>query len=72
MSSSEEASEEDNKPKNRRPASKKQTPSLGAQFKAQLTALMETLNSTQPHFVRCMKPNMEKVYKILCSLFVIL
>jgi myosin heavy subunit len=34
---------------------------LGSQFKLQLTTLMETLNSTQPHFIRCMKPNMEKV-----------
>ena len=34
---------------------------LGNQFKLQLTTLMETLNSTEPHFVRCMKPNMEKV-----------
>lgn len=34
---------------------------LGSQFKIQLATLMDTLNSTQPHFVRCMKPNMEKV-----------
>ena len=34
---------------------------LGAQFKQQLATLMDTLNSTDPHFVRCMKPNMEKV-----------
>lgn len=34
---------------------------LGSQFKLQLTTLMETLNFTEPHFIRCMKPNMEKV-----------
>jgi myosin heavy subunit len=33
---------------------------LGSQFKAQLVTLMEKLNSTSPHFVRCMKPNKEK------------
>jgi len=33
---------------------------LGAQFKTQLSSLMDTLNSTFPHFVRCMKPNPEK------------
>ena len=25
----------------------------------QLQALMETLNSTQPHYIRCVKPNAE-------------
>lgn len=34
---------------------------LGAQFKQQLSELMTTLNSTSPHFVRCMKPNDSKV-----------
>ncbi len=34
---------------------------LGLKFKEQLAALMTTLNSTEPHFVRCIKPNMEKV-----------
>lgn len=34
---------------------------LGAQFKQQLNELMDTLNSTFPHFVRCMKPNDKKV-----------
>lgn len=36
---------------------------LGSQFKQQLATLMDTLNATHPHFVRCMKPNMEKVGK---------
>ena len=34
---------------------------LGGQFKQQLNELIETLNSTFPHFVRCMKPNDEKL-----------
>ncbi|CAM9661143.1 unnamed protein product, partial [Chrysoparadoxa australica] len=33
---------------------------LGKQFKAQLDALMVTLNKTDPHYIRCMKPNSEK------------
>jgi myosin heavy subunit len=33
---------------------------LGFQFKQQLSLLMQTLNSTAPHFVRCMKPNANK------------
>ncbi|KAM0846126.1 hypothetical protein ACQ4PT_055878 [Festuca glaucescens] len=31
--------------------------SIGARFKLQLTSLMETLNSTEPHYIRCVKPN---------------
>jgi myosin heavy subunit len=30
---------------------------LGTQFKMQLADLMLVLNATDPHFVRCMKPN---------------
>ena len=26
-------------------------------WQQQLTALMETLNSTEPHYIRCVKPN---------------
>lgn len=36
---------------------KARQPTLGHQFKTQLGTLMETLNRTEPHFVRCMKPN---------------
>jgi len=43
----------------RRKPGKKQ-PTLGTQFKRQLTDLMTTLNATDPHFVRCMKPNHKK------------
>uniref|UniRef100_A0A162A2K7 Myosin motor domain-containing protein n=1 Tax=Daucus carota subsp. sativus TaxID=79200 RepID=A0A162A2K7_DAUCS len=31
--------------------------SIGSRFKVQLQQLMETLNSTEPHYVRCVKPN---------------
>uniref|UniRef100_A0A804QZ00 Myosin-9 n=1 Tax=Zea mays TaxID=4577 RepID=A0A804QZ00_MAIZE len=31
--------------------------SIGARFKQQLQALMDTLNSTEPHYIRCVKPN---------------
>lgn len=33
---------------------------LGKQFKLQLDALMVTLSATDPHYIRCMKPNNEK------------
>ena len=39
--------------------------SLGVQFKKQLAALMNTLDETEPHYIRCVKPNQEKVE--LCS-----
>ncbi|KAG8072623.1 hypothetical protein GUJ93_ZPchr0006g45526 [Zizania palustris] len=31
--------------------------SVASRFKQQLQALMETLNTTEPHYVRCVKPN---------------
>ncbi|GER24910.1 myosin-11 [Striga asiatica] len=31
--------------------------SIGSRFKVQLQQLMETLNSTEPHYIRCVKPN---------------
>ncbi|KAK6941316.1 Myosin, N-terminal, SH3-like [Dillenia turbinata] len=31
--------------------------SIGTRFKMQLQSLMETLNSTEPHYIRCVKPN---------------
>ncbi|XP_039162818.1 myosin-11 [Eucalyptus grandis] len=31
--------------------------SLGSRFKLQLQQLMDTLNSTEPHYIRCVKPN---------------
>ncbi|KAL9273556.1 Myosin-11-like protein [Drosera capensis] len=31
--------------------------SIGSRFKLQLQRLMETLSSTEPHYIRCVKPN---------------
>ncbi|KAL9248001.1 hypothetical protein vseg_021368 [Gypsophila vaccaria] len=31
--------------------------SIGSRFKVQLQQLMETLSSTEPHYIRCIKPN---------------
>ncbi|XAR61129.1 Myosin ATPase [Bertholletia excelsa] len=31
--------------------------SIGSHFKLQLQQLMDTLNSTEPHYIRCVKPN---------------
>jgi len=39
---------------------RKRAPTLGAQFKKSLDALMKTLNACQPFFVRCIKPNEHK------------
>ncbi|KAH8044275.1 hypothetical protein JL720_17131 [Aureococcus anophagefferens] len=33
---------------------------LGGAFRKQLSALMETLRSTDPHYIRCVKPNQPK------------
>eukprot|EP00914_Ancora_sagittata_P022990 GHVO01045643.1.p1 GENE.GHVO01045643.1~~GHVO01045643.1.p1 ORF type:complete len:510 (-),score=126.45 GHVO01045643.1:14-1375(-) len=33
---------------------------IGSQFLTQLTDLMAIINSTEPHFIRCVKPNEEK------------
>lgn len=43
-------------------ADKKGTKStLGGQFRNQLIGLLSTLYTTEPHFIRCVKPNHEKV-----------
>jgi myosin-5 len=34
--------------------------SLASQFRDQLGALMDTLNATSPHYIRCIKPNDHK------------
>ena len=47
-------------PKEDPKATRKAKPSMGAQFKSQLSLLMDTLNTTQPYFVRCLKPNSVK------------
>ena len=42
-------------------------PTLGGQFKTQLNDLVATLNTTHPHFVRCMKSNDEKKGNIFAA-----
>jgi len=37
--------------------SKVQQKTVGSQFKEQLAALLKTIRSTSPHYVRCLKPN---------------
>ena len=39
---------------------RKRASSLGSQFSAQLNTLMQRLNACQPHFIRCIKPNLHK------------
>ncbi|KAL4399250.1 Myosin type-2 heavy chain 1 [Malassezia pachydermatis] len=39
------------------PSNLAKKPTLGTQFKASLGALMETINSTEVHYIRCIKPN---------------
>lgn len=41
-------------------AKKTRKVSLGGQFRTQLTDLMKTLNMTEPHYIRCVKPNPDK------------
>jgi myosin heavy subunit len=45
-------------PANSDAASDKKT--LGAKFAGQLNALMSALNATEPHYIRCIKPNPRK------------
>lgn len=47
----------DTKRGHRRVGSMKKSKTIGSKFKSQLTLLMKTLNSTKPHFIRCIKPN---------------
>jgi len=43
---------------------KKPTKTVAAMFKQQLLALKENLLAAEPHFIRCVKPNHQKVAKI--------
>jgi myosin heavy subunit len=54
-------------PSRGRGGGKKASKTLGAQFKTQLNDLMDTLNLTNPHFVRCMKSNDEKCGNIFAA-----
>ncbi|XP_047451958.1 unconventional myosin-Vc [Mugil cephalus] len=42
-------------------ANKQLRTSVGDKFRSSLSLLMETLNATTPHYVRCIKPNDEKL-----------
>ncbi|XP_068168579.1 unconventional myosin-Vc [Antennarius striatus] len=44
-----------------KPANKQLRTSVGDKFSSSLSLLMETLNATTPHYVRCIKPNDEKL-----------
>ena len=39
------------------PAKRKKALTVSNEFKDQLNSLMETVNKTEPHFIRCIKPN---------------
>ncbi|XP_062404048.1 unconventional myosin-Vc [Sardina pilchardus] len=43
-----------------KPANKQHRSTVGDKFRSSLYLLMETLNATTPHYVRCIKPNEEK------------
>lgn len=48
-------------PINTRPKPKtRQSATVGHQFRGSLAALIKTLNDTEPHYIRCIKPNDEK------------
>lgn len=36
--------------------------SIGLTFKEELSALMDKLNATRPHYIRCIKPNSDQVW----------
>uniref|UniRef100_A0A8C4YZH6 Myosin VC n=1 Tax=Gadus morhua TaxID=8049 RepID=A0A8C4YZH6_GADMO len=44
-----------------KPANKELRTTVGDKFRSSLYLLMETLNATTPHYVRCIKPNDEKL-----------
>ncbi|XP_036910546.1 unconventional myosin-Vc isoform X1 [Sturnira hondurensis] len=44
-----------------KPNNKQLRTTVGSKFRSSLSLLMETLNATTPHYVRCVKPNDEKL-----------
>ena len=51
-------------------ASAKQFKTVSSAFRAQLDALLTTLNATDPHFIRCIVPNNHKTPGLLDSALV--
>ncbi len=47
------------------------SPTLGAQFRSQLSDLLATLNSCKANFIRCLKPNADKIADNFDSVFVL-
>lgn len=47
-------------PPGRRPLGLIKKPTLGSQFKASLIGLMDTIDKTNAHYIRCIKPNESK------------
>ncbi|CAK9003080.1 High molecular weight form of myosin-1 (High molecular weight form of myosin I) (HMWMI) [Durusdinium trenchii] len=45
--------------------------SLGSKFQGQLATLMKQLNATNPHFIRCVKPNDDKSGDVFTSTMVL-
>ncbi|XP_033621220.1 unconventional myosin-Vc [Fukomys damarensis] len=48
-------------PPGMKPSSRHLRTSVGSKFRSSLALLMETLNTTTPHYVRCIKPNDQKL-----------
>ncbi|CAA0823906.1 Myosin-6 [Striga hermonthica] len=44
-------------PSNEESSKQSKFSSIGSRFKQQLLALLETLSATEPHYIRCVKPN---------------
>jgi myosin-5 len=44
---------------------------VASQFRAQLRSLMDIINSTTPHFIRCIKPNAECAPNVIDKALVI-
>ena len=53
-------------PETRKRGGTLQSDTVGSQFKQQLANLLKTIQSTAPHYVRCLKPNDQNV----CDMFV--
>jgi myosin-5 len=54
-------SHEELTPSSKGPSRKPKKPTLGSIFKGSLIKLMDTLRQTNPHYIRCIKPNQSKV-----------